>query len=93
MTFDDGIAGRRHALTALDVGIPFVSTLPYDTDILVKPRVSGALDTAQFALEGSTVPFAERREATLDSTSTRCRCPPTSAICRASRASTWPTAA
>jgi uncharacterized protein involved in outer membrane biogenesis len=67
-TFDDGIAGRRHALTALDVGIPFVSTLPYDADILVKPRVSGALDAAKFALEGSTVPFAERREATLDLT-------------------------
>ena len=68
VTFDDGIAGRRHALTALDVGIPFVSTLPYDADILVKPRVSGALDAAKFALEGSTVPFAERREATLDLT-------------------------
>ena len=32
----------------------------------VTPRMRGTLDGAAFALEGTTVPFAERREATLD---------------------------
>ncbi|MBN8479233.1 MAG: DUF748 domain-containing protein [Burkholderiales bacterium] len=66
VTFDDRAAGRRHALTALDVGIPFLSSLPYQTDVRVTPRASGVVNGARFALGGSTVPFAERREASLD---------------------------
>ena len=64
--FDDRVAGRRHVLGGLDVGIPFVSTLPYHAEIHVTPRISGAINDAKFALEGSTVPFADRREAALD---------------------------
>jgi len=63
---DDARAGRRVAIESLEVGIPFLSTLPYETDVRVTPRMRGTLDGAAFALEGTTVPFAERREATLD---------------------------
>jgi uncharacterized protein involved in outer membrane biogenesis len=28
VTFDDGLAGRKHALAALDVAVPFISSLP-----------------------------------------------------------------
>ena len=64
--FDDRLAGRRHVVSALDVGIPFLSSLPYETEIKVTPRVAGALNGTRFALAGTTVPFAERREASLD---------------------------
>lgn len=63
---DDARVGRRVAIEALEVGIPFLSTLPYETDVRVTPRMRGKLDGAAFALEGTTVPFAERREAALD---------------------------
>ncbi|GIK86374.1 MAG: flagellar motor protein MotB [Betaproteobacteria bacterium] len=66
VAFDDRQAGRRHEVAALDVAIPFLSSLPYQTEIVVVPRLAGVLDGARFALAGSTLPFAERREATLD---------------------------
>ena len=51
---------------ALDIAVPFVSSLPYETDIRVTPRMDGTFNGSRFALNGSTTPFAERREATLD---------------------------
>ncbi len=66
VVFDDAITGRKHLLTGLVVGIPFISTVPHDADVLVTPHFSGALNDARFALGGSTLPFADRREATID---------------------------
>ena len=60
------MAGKRLELANLDIGIPFLSTLPYQTDVNVKPRMSGTLNGTRFALSGTTTPFAERREASLD---------------------------
>jgi len=66
ITFADGVTGRRHELAALNIGIPFLSSLPYETAILVKPRVGGTINGAHVALEGTTTPFAAHREAALD---------------------------
>ena len=66
IAFDDGVTGRKQLLAALDVGIPFLSSLPYQTDIRVTPRVAGTVNGSRFALTGATTPFAEPREATLD---------------------------
>jgi len=66
IAFADGVTGRRHELAALNIGIPFLSSLPYETAILVKPRVGGTINGSHVALEGSTTPFAEHREASLD---------------------------
>ena len=64
--FDDEPTGRKHRIDKLNVGIPFLSSLPYQTDITVTPRVEGVLNGSHFALGGATVPFAERREATIE---------------------------
>ena len=66
VVFEDGVVGRTGRLEALDVGIPFVSSLPYQTDIRVAPRLSGTVNGSRFALSGTATPFAEHREATLD---------------------------
>jgi uncharacterized protein involved in outer membrane biogenesis len=66
IAFADGVTGRTHELAALNVGIPFLSSLPYQTSILVKPHADGAFNGARFRLDGTSVPFAEHREATLD---------------------------
>ncbi|HEX4885730.1 MAG TPA: DUF748 domain-containing protein, partial [Casimicrobiaceae bacterium] len=66
IAFDDRKAGRRHEVANLDVAIPFLSSLPYQTEIIVTPRMAGTVNGAHFALAGSTTPFAEHREATVD---------------------------
>jgi uncharacterized protein involved in outer membrane biogenesis len=66
INFADGVTGRNHGLAALNIGIPFLSSLPYQTDILVTPRVGGIINGTYVALEGTAIPFAEHREATLD---------------------------
>ena len=52
-----GRAGCRH---------PVPSSLPYQTAVHVTPRIAGTFNGSHFALGGSTTPFGERREATLD---------------------------
>ena len=66
VTFDDGVAKRKHTIESLGVGIPFLSSLPYQTEIKVTPHVNGGFNGSRFALGGDTTPFAERREAALD---------------------------
>ena len=66
LSFDDGVAGRKHRLDALDLGLPFLSSLPYQTDIRVTPRAEGSVNGSHFALGGTGAPFADRREAALD---------------------------
>ena len=66
LTFDDGVAKRKHTLESLGIGIPFLSSLPYETDIKVTPHVKGIVNGSRFDLDGATTPFAERREAALD---------------------------
>src|SRR5437773_5881464 len=63
---DDRPHGRSVTVTNLAIGIPFLSSLPYDAQIRVTPRFEGAVDGARFGLAGeATTPFAETEEATV----------------------------
>jgi len=66
ITLDDRLADRRHEISALTIAVPFVSSLPYATDIRVTPHMEGTFNGSHFALKGSATPFAEHRETTLD---------------------------
>src|SRR4030095_2659604 len=66
IAFDDGVTGSKHRVENLAIGIPFLSSLPYQANIRVTPHLEGAVNGSHFALGGTTVPFAERRGATLD---------------------------
>ena len=66
IAFADGVTGRKHELAALNIGIPFLSSLPHQTAILVTPRLNGTVNGTHIALEGTSVPFAEHRDATID---------------------------
>ena len=50
----------RHQITELNVGVPFVSTLPVYVDSFVEPGLSVAIDGTPFALAGHTKPFTDR---------------------------------
>jgi uncharacterized protein involved in outer membrane biogenesis len=66
-SLDDRPHHRNVAVTNIGIGIPFLSSLPYEAQIRVTPRFDGAVDGARFVLTGSaTTPFADREEATLE---------------------------
>lgn len=66
LRFDDRPAGVRHAVDGLRVGIPFLSSLPHDVEIRVRPELAATIDGRSFALTGQLQPFAEPPQATLD---------------------------
>lgn len=64
--FDDRPVGRKHEVRDLNVGIPFLSSLPYQTSVEVVPHVAARVNGSAFGLTGTTTPFAREREASLD---------------------------
>ena len=66
ISFDDGATGSKHTVDNVAIGIPFLSSLPYQSDIHVTPHLEGVFDRSHFALGGTATPFAERREAAID---------------------------
>jgi len=65
ITVDDKVTGRQHTVRDLQVGIPFLSTLAYATDIDVQPRLSALVNGSAFNLEGTARPFDTPRSSSL----------------------------
>lgn len=53
---------RRHELRRLDLGIPFLSTIPYFADRYITPRFSALVNDAPVRAEGKLRPFAKAAE-------------------------------
>ncbi|MBE9608622.1 DUF748 domain-containing protein [Chitinilyticum piscinae] len=66
VALDDRVAGQRHALTKLQIALPFISSLPYRLDEYITPSVSGSIDGTAFALTGKSKPFAQGHETELE---------------------------
>ena len=64
--FDDGVTATKHRVENLAIGIPFLSSLPYQVDVRVTPRLEGTFDGSHVAFTGTTTPFAERHDAAID---------------------------
>lgn len=62
IAFDDRLLGARHLIDQLALGVPFIATLPSQTDIFVDPRFSAHIDGSPIAINGKTKPFAKSRE-------------------------------
>lgn len=60
--FDDRLLGMRHVVDRLSLGVPFIATLPSQTDIFVDPRFAARVDGSPFEIDGKTKPFAQSRE-------------------------------
>ena len=65
LRLDDRAAGMVHELKALQLGIPFLSTLDADVEVHVQPRLSGRLNGVGFQSEGEAQPFADTRNASM----------------------------
>lgn len=66
LLFDDRPRGRVHAVEEINLGLPFVSSLPYQAEILVQPMFSARLDGSELRLDGQATPFADGRESELN---------------------------
>jgi uncharacterized protein involved in outer membrane biogenesis len=63
--FDDQPEHRQHKIADLNVGIPFLSSLPAQTEIKVEPRFSALVNGRPIAITGETRPFKDTRETVL----------------------------
>ena len=66
ITFDDAVAGEKHEVAGLRVGIPFVSSLPSLVDIDVEPELSATVNGAPVAIRGDTHPFKDTNETNVE---------------------------
>lgn len=60
--FDDRPAGKKHVVSAIRLGIPFISSLPYAAELKVEPYFSTQVNGTPLELKGTTKPFNDTRE-------------------------------
>lgn len=60
--FEDRPAGGKHALTELELGLPFVSNMPSHVSVFVEPLLAMKLDDSPFEVRGKALPFSPSRE-------------------------------
>ncbi|HJW24821.1 MAG TPA: DUF748 domain-containing protein [Rhodocyclaceae bacterium] len=65
-TLVDKPKGTTHEVADLALDVPFLSSLPYQTDIFVEPRFSAKVNGAPFVLTGRSKPFAESHDSELN---------------------------
>jgi hypothetical protein len=63
---DDRPTGKKHALTDLTVGLPFISSLPVDAKITVQPAFAARMNGAPVEAKGETRPFHDTLESSLN---------------------------
>ena len=63
--FDDRPEQTKHAITAINIGVPFISSIPSYVNINVQPHFSAVVNGAPFAIGGETKPFKDSHESTL----------------------------
>ncbi|HSB51023.1 MAG TPA: DUF748 domain-containing protein, partial [Dissulfurispiraceae bacterium] len=64
--FVDGPSGKTHTIRNMTLTVPFISNLPSDIDIFVKPGFSASVNGAAVNFAGETKPFSDSLETTLN---------------------------
>ena len=65
LEFDDRMLGEKHEVSELNIGLPFVSSLPSAIEIFVEPAFSASIDGSPLVAGGRSKPFAESQESEL----------------------------
>ncbi|MCO5398326.1 DUF748 domain-containing protein [Ralstonia soli] len=64
--FVDQPLGTQHTVDGLQIGVPFVASLPADVNIFVQPLLAARIDGAPLHFAGKTKPFADSLESNLN---------------------------
>ncbi|CAJ0771368.1 DUF748 domain-containing protein [Ralstonia chuxiongensis] len=64
--FVDQPLGTQHKVDGLQIGVPFLASLPADVDIFVQPLLAARIDGAPLRFAGKTKPFADSLESNLN---------------------------
>ncbi|MEQ6349919.1 DUF748 domain-containing protein [Ralstonia pseudosolanacearum] len=64
--FVDQPLGAQHTVDGLQIGVPFLASLPADVDIFVQPLLAARIDGAPLHFAGKTKPFAQSLESSLN---------------------------
>ncbi|MES1163817.1 MAG: DUF748 domain-containing protein, partial [Rhizobacter sp.] len=64
--YTDEVLHEEHRVEHLEVGVPFISNLPSDVDIDVKPLLQAQVDGATLKVEGRTLPFSQGLRSDVD---------------------------
>ncbi len=59
---EDKPRGLKHELSAIGLGVPFISNLPVRVDVFVQPSLNATLNGDPLLLNARTKPFAESQE-------------------------------
>ena len=65
VSIDDQVEGLRHEVSAINVGIPFLSNLPVKVDVFVEPSLSAEVNGQALGLSGRSKPFSSDWETVL----------------------------
>ncbi|HWX77468.1 MAG TPA: DUF748 domain-containing protein [Candidatus Acidoferrales bacterium] len=63
--FDDRPEQTKHTVSAINIGVPFISSLPSQVDIEVQPHFSALINGAPLVIGGESKPFKDSRESTV----------------------------
>lgn len=63
--FDDRPEQTKHAVTAIKIGVPFISSIPSHVDIYVRPEFHALVNAAPLEINGETKPFKDSHESTI----------------------------
>jgi uncharacterized protein involved in outer membrane biogenesis len=63
--FDDQPEKTKHAVTAIKIGVPFISSITAHVDIYVRPEFYALVNNAPLEVEGESKPFRDSRESTV----------------------------
>ncbi len=64
--FDDRPRRTKHTVRDMRIGIPFLSNIPSRVEITTRPVFEAKINGAPFALRGSTKPFSQTHETTVN---------------------------
>lgn len=64
--FEDRPAKTTHVVSELNIGVPFVSSLPTQVEVFVEPLLSATVNGSPLLLKGRARPFSEPKEAALE---------------------------
>ncbi|UCV27110.1 DUF748 domain-containing protein [Ferribacterium limneticum] len=66
VVFDDQPKGKVHTISDINLAVPFVSSLPYQAEVLIQPSFSANINGSPLALTGDSKPFSTTHESQLN---------------------------